>query len=61
MTILNIAVAGSTGRMGRALLEMISEAPDMQLSAALEQKNNPFLMKDAGELIRLATTWVTRL
>ncbi len=51
MTILNIAVAGSTGRMGRALLEMISEAPDMQLSAALEQKNNPFLMKDAGELI----------
>jgi 4-hydroxy-tetrahydrodipicolinate reductase len=51
MTILNIAVAGSTGRMGRVLLEMIAEAPDMQLSAALEHKDNPFLMKDAGELI----------
>lgn len=51
MTILNIAVAGSTGRMGRVLLEMIAEAPDMQLSAALEHKDSPFLMKDAGELI----------
>lgn len=37
--------------MGRVLLEMIAEAPDMQLSAALEQKENPFLTKDAGELI----------
>ena len=51
MTILNIAVAGSTGRMGRVLLEMIAEAPDMRISAALEQKDNPFMMKDAGELI----------
>lgn len=37
--------------MGRVLLEMIAKAPDMQLSAALEQKDNPFLKKDAGELI----------
>ncbi|SFI34222.1 4-hydroxy-tetrahydrodipicolinate reductase [Nitrosomonas sp. Nm34] len=51
MTILNIAVAGSTGRMGRVLLEMIAESSDMRLSAALDQKDNPFLMKDAGELI----------
>lgn len=51
MTILNIAVAGCTGRMGKVLLEMIDEAPDLRLSAALEQKDNPFLKKDAGELI----------
>jgi 4-hydroxy-tetrahydrodipicolinate reductase len=48
---LNIAIAGSTGRMGRTLLETIAESPDMRLSAALEQKNSPFLGKDAGELI----------
>ena len=51
MTILNIAVAGCTGRMGKVLLEMIDEAPDLRLSAALEQNDNPFLKKDAGELI----------
>lgn len=48
---LNIAIAGSTGRMGRTLLETIAESPHMRLSAALEQKNSPFLGKDAGELI----------
>lgn len=37
--------------MGKVLLEMIAETPDMQLSAALEQKDNSLLMKDAGELI----------
>ena len=45
MTILNIAVAGCTGRMGKVLLEMIDEAPDLRLSAALEQNDNPFLKK----------------
>lgn len=48
---LNIAIAGSTGRMGRTLLETIAESPHMRLSAALEQKNSPLLGKDAGELI----------
>lgn len=46
-----IAVAGSSGRMGRTLLEAIAQAPDMQLAAALERIDSPFLSKDAGELI----------
>ena len=46
-----IAIAGSAGRMGRALLEVVSQAPDMQLSAALERTGSPYLGKDAGELI----------
>ena len=50
MTTLNIAIAGSSGRMGRALLEAIAQAPDMQLSAALERTGSPFLGRDAGEL-----------
>ncbi len=51
MTILKIAIAGSSGRMGRALLEVVSQAPDMQLSVALEHSGSSYLDKDAGELI----------
>lgn len=51
MILANIAVAGSTGRMGRTILETIAEAQDLRLSAALEQPNNPYLSQDAGALI----------
>ncbi|HUW51112.1 MAG TPA: 4-hydroxy-tetrahydrodipicolinate reductase [Sulfuricella sp.] len=51
MTLLNIAIAGSSGRMGRALLEAVAPAPDMRLAAALERHGSPFVGKDAGELI----------
>jgi 4-hydroxy-tetrahydrodipicolinate reductase len=51
MTTLNIAIAGSSGRMGRTLLETVERAPDMQLTAALERTGSPYLKKDAGELI----------
>ena len=50
MTTLNIAIAGSSGRMGRALLEAVAQAPDMRLGAALERVGSPFIGKDAGEL-----------
>lgn len=46
-----IAIAGSSGRMGRTLLEAVAQAPDMQLAAALEQAGSSHLNKDAGELI----------
>jgi len=51
MTTLNITIAGSSGRMGRTLLEAVTQAPDMQLGAALERSGSPYLGKDAGELI----------
>ena len=51
MTTLNIAIAGSSGRMGRALIEAVAQAPDMRLHAALERTGSPYLGKDAGELI----------
>ncbi len=51
MTIQRIAIAGSAGRMGRALLEAVTQTDGMQLSAALEHSKSPFLNKDAGELI----------
>lgn len=51
MNIHKIAIAGSSGRMGRTLLEAVTQAPDMQLAAALERAGSPYLQKDAGELI----------
>jgi 4-hydroxy-tetrahydrodipicolinate reductase len=46
-----IAVAGSSGRMGRALIEALAQSSDMRLQAALEVPGNPVLGKDAGEQI----------
>ncbi len=48
---MKIAVAGCSGRMGRALLEAVSTAPDLALHAALEASGHALLGKDAGELI----------
>ena len=50
MTILNIAVAGSSGRMGRALLAAIMKDPSAHLQAALEMDGSPYLGKDVSEL-----------
>ena len=51
MAQIKVAVAGSSGRMGRALIEAVLAAPDLKLAAALEQKGNAQVGKDAGELI----------
>jgi 4-hydroxy-tetrahydrodipicolinate reductase len=48
---LNIAIAGSSGRMGRALIEAVTQAPDMRLAAAFDRAGSAALGKDAGELI----------
>ena len=48
---MRIAIAGSAGRMGRTLIEAVLSAGDVQLAAALEQPDSPFLGKDAGELV----------
>ena len=48
---LNIAIAGSSGRMGRALIEAVNQAPDLRLTAALERAGSEHLGKDAGELV----------
>jgi 4-hydroxy-tetrahydrodipicolinate reductase len=50
MTTATIAVAGSSGRMGRALLEAVLHSADLRLGAALEQSGDAHLGKDAGEL-----------
>ncbi|RPI47913.1 MAG: 4-hydroxy-tetrahydrodipicolinate reductase [Betaproteobacteria bacterium] len=48
---MKLAIAGASGRMGRALLEAVLSAPDLELHAALEQPGNPAVGRDAGELV----------
>lgn len=47
---IKIAIAGASGRMGRALIEAVLRDPDLRLTAAFEMKGNPHVGKDAGEL-----------
>jgi 4-hydroxy-tetrahydrodipicolinate reductase len=51
MTLQQIAVAGSSGRMGRALIEAVAQSGDFRLKAALEVPGSPALGKDAGEQV----------
>jgi 4-hydroxy-tetrahydrodipicolinate reductase len=48
---MKVAIAGSSGRMGRVLVETILKTPDASLAAALEQAGNPHVGRDAGELV----------
>jgi 4-hydroxy-tetrahydrodipicolinate reductase len=43
-----IAVAGSSGRMGRMLIDAVLASPDAQLSGALDVPGSPALGQDAG-------------
>ena len=45
-----IAIAGSSGRMGRMLLEAVANDGSTVLAAALELAGNPQVGRDAGEL-----------
>jgi 4-hydroxy-tetrahydrodipicolinate reductase len=49
MATLNVAVAGSSGRMGRAVIEAVLGLSDARLVAALEPKGNAHIGRDAGE------------
>ncbi|MGO8753817.1 MAG: 4-hydroxy-tetrahydrodipicolinate reductase [Gallionellaceae bacterium] len=49
MSKLNVAIAGSAGRMGKALLEAIATSDDITLYAALERESSPHHGKDVAE------------
>ena len=50
---LNIAVTGAAGRMGRTLIQACSENSNCQLGAAIEHESSPFIGNDAGEIAGL--------
>lgn len=48
----NIAIAGASGRMGRALIDAVQNASssNVQVTAAVHRANSPFVGMDAGEV-----------
>lgn len=51
MTALKVAVAGASGRMGKMLIEAISNADDMVLAGALDVAGSPAIGTDAGSFL----------
>lgn len=47
---INIAIVGAAGRMGKILIESIAEADNAQLSVATEHPESSLIGADAGEL-----------
>lgn len=43
---MNIAIAGASGRMGRTLIEAVLNAPDMRLAAAFDRADSPAIGTD---------------
>ena len=56
---LNIAVTGAAGRMGRALIAACDLNNDSQLTAAIERTGNTLVGSDAGDLAGLGPVNVT--
>jgi 4-hydroxy-tetrahydrodipicolinate reductase len=58
MSDMRLIVAGAGGRMGRALIRVISETPGARLTGALEAPGSELLGQDAGVLAGLAANGV---
>jgi len=48
---MKLAIAGSSGRMGRTIIEAALGAPDLQIVAALERPDSPELGHDCAEFL----------
>ncbi|AEC20479.1 dihydrodipicolinate reductase [Pusillimonas sp. T7-7] len=48
---MRIAIAGADGRMGRMLIEAVTQSPDLELTVALDRSGSPALGQDAGALL----------
>ena len=47
---INIAVTGASGRMGKTLIDAVTQAEGVQLTAAIERPDSSLIGADAGEL-----------
>lgn len=56
---INIAINGAAGRMGRSLIEACARAEGLQLAAAVERAGNAAVGVDAGELAGIGKQGVT--
>jgi len=55
VSVVSIAVAGASGRMGRMLVEAVLSTPDCRLSGALDVPGSPALGQDAGAFLGRTT------
>lgn len=54
-----VAVIGAAGRMGRALIQAVSEGEGVALTAAIDRPGNSLIGTDAGELAGIGKLGVT--
>lgn len=52
---LKVAIAGSSGRMGRMLIEAVLQQPEARLVAALERPESHWIGRDAGDFAGIET------
>jgi len=55
---INVAITGAAGRMGRTLIQALEETDGLELAAALERPGLSLIGSDAGELAGLGTKGV---
>ncbi|MDM7323208.1 MAG: 4-hydroxy-tetrahydrodipicolinate reductase [Gammaproteobacteria bacterium] len=48
---INVAITGASGRMGRALIETLAASDKARLHGAIDRRGSPFLGLDAGEFV----------
>ncbi|MGB6105857.1 MAG: 4-hydroxy-tetrahydrodipicolinate reductase [Pusillimonas sp.] len=48
---MRIAIAGADGRMGRMLIEAVTQSPDLELTVALDRADAPSIGQDAGAFL----------
>jgi 4-hydroxy-tetrahydrodipicolinate reductase len=56
---INIAVTGAAGRMGRSLINACTQTEGCQLSAAIEHAGNSLIGSDAGDLAGIGSLNIT--
>ncbi|MCJ8145019.1 4-hydroxy-tetrahydrodipicolinate reductase [Ancylobacter sp. A5.8] len=59
MTQMRLVIVGAGGRMGRALMRAVMEAPDLALAGAVEHAGSENIGRDVGELTGTGPTGMT--
>jgi 4-hydroxy-tetrahydrodipicolinate reductase len=48
-TMIKVIVAGASGRMGKRIIQMVHQDPEIDLAGAFEKPNHPHVGKDVGQ------------
>lgn len=56
---IRVAIAGSAGRMGQALVQASGLAKEIELTVSVERADNPVVGKDAGEIAGVGRLGIT--